>query len=127
MFIPTGDELSNFHVISLPQQADECRDAVTVLDGHLVVIVLAVRDVAQGTTSFAVDFGFGVVQEPHQDRDPLQLTHILLNLVIFVTQVLQVGSGVGLDRVNGMAQHGNDLGEVWVTPAWVFADAVNGW
>lgn len=127
MFILTGDELSNFHVIGLPQQADEGRDAVTVLDGHLVVIVLAVGDVAQGATSLAVDFRFGVVQKPHQNRNPLQLAHILLDLVVFVAQVLQVGSGVGLDRVNGVAQHGDDLGEVWVTPARVLADAVNGW
>lgn len=108
--ILTGDELSNFHVIGLSQQADEGRDAIAVPDGHLVVIVLAVGNVAQGTTSLAVDFRFGVVQKPHQNRNPLQLTHILLNLVIFITEVLQVGSGIGLDWVNGMAQHGNDLG-----------------
>lgn len=127
MFILTSDELSNLHVIGLPQQADQGRDAVTVLDGHLVVIVLAVGDVAQGTTSLTVDFRFGVVQKTHQNRNPLQLTHVLLNLVIFVAQVLQVGSGVGLDRVNGVAQHGDDLGEVWVAPARVLADAVYGW
>lgn len=127
MFILTGDELSNLHVIGLPQKSDEGRDAVTVLDSHLVVIVLAIGDVAQGTTSLAVDFRFGVVQKPDQNRNPLQLSHILLNLVVFVAQVLQVGSGIGLDRVNGVAQHGDDLREVWVTPAWVLADAVNGW
>lgn len=126
MFTLTGDQLSNFHVIGLPQQADEGGDAVTVLDGYLVVIVLAVGDVAQGTTSLAVDFGFGVVQKPHQNRNPFQLTHILLNLVIFIAQVLQVGSGVGLDRVNGVAKHGDDLGEIWVAPTRVLADAVNG-
>lgn len=127
MFILTGDELSNLHVIGLPQKSDEGRDAVTVLDSHLVVIVLAIGDVAQGTTSLAVDFRFGVVQKPDQNRNPLQLSHILLNLVVFVAQVLQVGSGIGLDRVNGVAQHGDDLREVWVTPARVLADAVNGW
>lgn len=125
-FILTGDELSNLHVIGLPQQADEGRDAVTVLDGHLVVIVLAVGDVAQGTTSLAVDFRFGVVQEPHQNRNPLQLTHILLDFVVFIAQVLQVGGGIGFDGVNWVAQHGDDLGKVWVTPAWVLADAVDG-
>lgn len=126
MFILTSDELSDLHVIGLPQQADEGWDSVTILDGHLVVIVLAIGDVAQGTTSFAVDFRFGVVEKPHQNRDPLQLAHILLDLVIFVTQVLQVGSGVGLDRVDGVAQHGDDLRKVWVTPARVLTDAVNG-
>lgn len=126
MFILTGDELSNLHVIGLPQQADEGWDPVTVLDGHLVVIVLAVGDVAQGTTSLAVDFRFGVVQEPHQNRNPLQLTHILLDFVVFIAQVLQIGSGVGLDGVDWVAQHGDDLGKVWVTPARVLADAVNG-
>lgn len=126
MLILTSDELSNLHVVGLPQQADEGWDAITVLDGHLVVIVLAVRDVAQGSASFAVDFGFGVVQEPHQNRNPLQLTHILLDFVIFVAQVLQVGGGVGLDRVNRVAQHGDDLREIWVTPARVLADAVDG-
>lgn len=127
MFFLTGDEFSNFHVICLPQQADKSWDTIAVLDGHLVVIVLAVGDVTQGTTSLAVDFRFGMVQKPHQNRNPLQLTHILLDLVVFIAQVLQVGSCVGLDWVNGVAQHGDDLGEVWVTPAWVLADAVNGW
>lgn len=126
-FILTSDELSNLHVIGLPQQADQGRDAVTVLDGHLVVIVLAVGDVAQGAASLAVHFGFGVVQKPHQNRNALQLAHVLLNLVIFVAQVLQVGSGVGLDGVDGVAQHGDDFGEVWVAPARVLADAVYGW
>lgn len=126
MFILTSDELSDLHVIGLPQQADEGWDAITVLYGHLVVIVLAVGDVAQGTTGFAVDLRFGVVQKPHQNRNPLQMAHILLNLVIFITQVLQVGSGIGLDRVDGVAEHGDDLREVGVAPARVLADAVNG-
>lgn len=126
MFLLTGDELSDLHVVGLPQQADEGRDAVTVLDGHLVVVVLAVGDVAQGAAGFAVDLGLGVVQKPHQDRNPLQLAHVLLDLVVLVTQVLQVGGGVRLDRVDGVSQHGDDLGQVGVTPAWVLADAVDG-
>lgn len=99
----TCDEFSYFHVVGLPQKADKGRDAITVLDGHLVVIVLAIGDVAQGTTSLTMDFRLGVIQKTHQNWNSLQLTHIFLNLVIFVAQVLQVGSGVGLDWVDRVA------------------------
>lgn len=125
-FLLTSDELSDLHVVGLPQQAHEGRDAIAVLDGDLVVVVFAVGDVAQGPAGLAVDFRFGVVQQPNQNRNSLQLTHVFLNLVVFVAQVLQVGSGVGLDRVNGMPQHGDDLREVGISPTRVLADAVYG-
>lgn len=126
-FVLTGDELSDLHVVGLPQQADEGWDAVAVLDGDLVVVVFAVGDVAQGSTGLAVNFRFGVVQEPHKNRNPLQLAHIFFNLVVFVAQVLQVGSGVGFDGVDRVPQHGDDLWEVRISPARVLTDAVYGW
>lgn len=61
----TGDELSDLHVVGLPQQADEGWDAIAVLDGDLVVVVFAIGDVAQCPTSLAVDLWFGVVEKPH--------------------------------------------------------------
>lgn len=126
-FVLTGDELSDLHVVGLPQQAHEGWDAIAVLDGHLVVVVFAVGDVAQGPTSLAVDLRLGVVQKPNQNRNPLQLTHVFFNLVVFVAQVLQVGSRVGFDRVDRVPQHGDDLREIRIPPARVLADAVYGW
>lgn len=127
IFVLTGDELSDLHVVGLPQQANEGWDAIAVLDGDLVVVVFAIGDVAQGSTGLAVNFRFGVVQEPHENRNPLQLAHVFLNLVVFVAQVLQVGSGVGFDRVDRVPQHGDDLWEVRISPTGVLTDAVYGW
>lgn len=123
---PTCDEFSNLHVIGFPQEADQRRYAIAVLDCHFVFVVLAVRDVAQGTASLPMNLRFGMIQKTHQDRNSFQLAYVLFNLVIFVAQVLQVGSGVGLDGVDGVAEHCNDFGEIGVPPTWVFTDTVDG-
>lgn len=122
----TCDELSNFHVVGLPQQTNKGRDAITVLNGHLVLIVFAIRDVSQRATSLAVHFRLGMIQKSHKYRDPLQLAHVLLNLIVLIAQVLQVGSSVGFHWINRVSQHGNDLWEIRVPPTWVLADAVDG-
>ncbi|KAG7266237.1 LOW QUALITY PROTEIN: hypothetical protein CRUP_014353, partial [Coryphaenoides rupestris] len=72
--------------------ADEPRDAVAVLDGHLVVVVLAVGNVAQRAARLAVHLGLGVVQQRHQHGDALQLPHVLLDFVVLVAQVLQAAA-----------------------------------
>lgn len=120
----TSDQLLDFHAAALPQQPHQSLDAVAALDGHLVVVVLAVGDVAQGAAGLAVHLGFGVVQQLHQHGHAAQLPHLLLDAVVLVAQVLQVGGGVGLDRVHGVAEHGDDLVQVRVSPARVSADAV---
>lgn len=122
----TGDEFSNLHVVGLPQQTDEGRNTITVLDGHLVFIVLAVGDVPKCAAGFPVHFGFGVIQKADQNGNPFQLADVLLNFVILVAEVLQVGGGVGLHRVDGVTQHGDDLWEIGVPPAGVLANAVDG-
>lgn len=70
--------------------------------------------------------GLGVVQQAHQDGDPLEVPDVLFDFVVLVAEVLQVGGGVGLDGVDGVAEHGDDLGQVGVPPARVLADAVDG-
>lgn len=70
--------------------------------------------------------GLGVIQQAHQDGDPFEVPDVLFDFVVLVAQVLQVGGGVGLDGVDGVAEHGDDLGQVGVPPARVLADAVDG-
>lgn len=70
--------------------------------------------------------GLRVIQQPHQDGDALEVPDVLFDFVVLVAQVLQVGGGVGLDGVDGVAEHGDDLGQVGVPPARVLADAVDG-
>lgn len=41
----TCDGVSEVLVVGLPQQPDQSRHSVTVLDGDLVVVIFAVRDV----------------------------------------------------------------------------------
>lgn len=120
----TSDQLLDLHAAALPQQPHQSLDAVAALDGHLVVVVLAVGDVAQGAAGLAVHLGLGVVQQLHQHGHAAQLPHLLLDAVVLIAQVLQVGGGVGLDRVHGVAEHGDDLVQVGISPAWVSADAV---
>lgn len=72
-----------------------------------------------------MDLWLWMIEQAHQDGDPLKVPHVLFDFIILVAQVLQVGSGVRLDRVNRVAEHGNDLGEVRVPPPGVLANAVN--
>ncbi len=71
-----------------------------------------------------MDLGFGMIQEPHQDGDSSQLPDVLLDRVVLVAEVLQIRRGVGLHRVHGVAQHGDDLPEVGIPPARILADGV---
>lgn len=73
-----------------------------------------------------MDLRLWVIQQAHQDRDALEVPDVLFDFVVLVAQVLQVGRGVGLDGVDGVAEHGDDLGQVGVPPARVLADAVDG-
>lgn len=121
----TCDEFTNFHVVGFPQQANESGNPIAVLDGHFVVMVFAEGDIPQGSAGLAMDLRFRVVQQAHQHGDPLELPDVLLYLVVLVAEVLQVGGCVGLDRIDRMTQHSDDLGQVGVPPAGVFADAVD--
>lgn len=40
----------------------------------------------------------------------------MLYLVIFECEVLEEGSSVGLDRVQAVIQHGNNLRKLWLSP-----------
>lgn len=71
-----------------------------------------------------MDLGLGVIQEFHQDGHAVQLADLLLDQVILVTQVLQVGGSVGLDGVHRVPEHGNHLMQVGVSPTGVSSDAV---
>lgn len=73
-----------------------------------------------------MDLRLWMIQQAHQDGDALEVPHVLFDFVVLVAQVLQVGGGVGLDGVDGVAEHGDDLGQVGVPPARVLADAVDG-
>lgn len=74
-----------------------------------------------------MDLRLGMIQQAHQDGDAFEVPDVLFDFVVLVAQVLQVGGSVGLDGVDGVAEHGDDLGQVGVPPARVLADAVDGW
>lgn len=88
------------------------------------MVIFSVGYVAQSATSFAVDLSFRVVQQLHQHRHSIQLSHLLLDAVVLITQVLQVGGSIGLDWVHRVAEHRDHLMQVGVSPARVSADAV---
>lgn len=73
-----------------------------------------------------MDLRLRMIQQPHQDGDPFEVPDVLFDFVVLIAQVLQVGGSVGLDGVDGVAEHGDDLGQVGVPPARVLADAVDG-
>lgn len=73
----TGDQLSNFVVRGLPEEAQQRGDAAAVPQRHLVVVGgLAVHQVPQGPAGALLDLGHLVVQQVHQVLDPSQVTHL---------------------------------------------------
>lgn len=121
----TCDEFTNFHVVGFPHQANESGNPVTVLDGHFVVMVFAKGDIPQCSAGLAMDLRFRMIQQAHQHRDPFELPYVLLYLVVLVAEVLQVGGRIGLDWIDRMTQHRDDLSKVGVPPAGVLTDAVD--
>lgn len=71
-----------------------------------------------------MDLSLRMVQQRHQDRNPVQLTDLLLDPVILITQVLQIGSRVGLDGIQRVAEHWDHFMQVGVSPARVSSNAV---
>lgn len=120
----TCDQLSDIHIAGLSEQPQQCWDSITVLDGHLVEVIFAEGNIPQGTTGFSVDLRLGVIQQPYQYWNATELPDILLDLVVLITEMLQIGRSVGLDRIHGVAEHGDDLAQVGVSPSRVFANGV---
>lgn len=59
----TCDQLSDFHISRLPQQADQGGDASAVLQGHFVLVVgFAVHQIPQRSAGAAVHLAHPVVQ-----------------------------------------------------------------
>lgn len=102
--------------MGLSQQAHQSRHPIAVLDGNLVVLVLAKGDVLEGPAGTIMHLFLGVVQQSHQHWNAFQLAHLCLHLVITVTQVLQVSSCIGLDSIQAEAQHRYHLWQLWLTP-----------
>lgn len=66
----TCDQLSDLHICSFPQQADQSRNPAAVLQGNFVLIVgLAVHQVPQGSAGATVNLTHPVVQKVDQQLD----------------------------------------------------------
>lgn len=55
--LPTCDDVRELLVTSLPEQPDQSRHSIAILDGDLVVWIFAVRDVLERSARRKVNLG----------------------------------------------------------------------
>lgn len=73
----TSDQLADFVVGRLPEEAQQGGHAAAVPQSHLVVVrSLAVHQVPQGPAGALLDLGHLVIQLVHQVLDASQVTHL---------------------------------------------------
>ncbi len=121
-----GDALLHRLVLGSLEQANQGGYAARVPDLDLVLVVgAAVGQVAEGTARIAMHIGHLAIQHVTQLAHAAEQTRLLLDRVVLVAQMLQIGRRVRLDLVGRVREVLDDLGQGWIAPAAHHTSAAN--